>query len=114
MDLINIYNNYSNNVVSLFGSNITYIKKELINNLDLICIVCDNDKAGLKWIEEFRNFYKREFWIAIPKKEGTDAGDLNRQELKECLDNKQLSIDYFFNKEKKVVIKNSYGWGNII
>ena len=100
MDLPLIFSEITENVTCLFGAVITNKQKKLLNEFKEVTYFQDHDLAGDNSVKELDNFIEKEFYIAKSDKEGQDPGDLNIEELKNCLDHKVKSIDYFLEKSE--------------
>jgi DNA primase len=110
-DVAQIYSNITENVTHLFGAKVSSKQKEELKNFKEIILFVDNDEAGLSVINQIDEFYdENEFYIAVPPKEGMDPGDCTLEEIKECLNKKQLCIDYLLNKHSLLFDKRPLSW----
>ena len=95
--LSRVWINLSKNVVSTFGAALTSVQKATLANFPKLCFIIDNDKAGHKMIKDFDDSAKREFYVAIPEKEGADPWDCSKEELIYITDKKVKYIDYLLD-----------------
>ena len=95
-----IWTHITKNVTHTYGVMISNKQKELINKFKKVIYFADNDEAGINGISEFDNFCEGEYYITMSDVKGEDPGDMTLDRIKEALNNKILSINYFLNKSK--------------
>jgi len=109
MDLPLIYSYISKNCTGIFGINVTNRQIELLKKFKEIIVIPDNDEAGERLISILdTKLDDREFWIVKVKSEDPGASTLS--ELKECIDNKILSVEYMLNKYEILEKKRNLKW----
>jgi DNA primase len=108
--LSHVWSLYSKNVVSTFGKILKDNQKRILTNVDFICRIPDNDSNKIDFItkkpvdnialciKEMDEFYPKEFNIAKIQKSGFDPANLDRQTLKETLDNRKKSSEFILDE----------------
>ena len=99
-DTVKIWQHYSRNVTSTFGSMITNRQKKLLRKYPHIILFPDHDSAGYKMIDDFDEFYPHEFQVALPPEEGQDPNDLTPEELKKVLDTTIPNTQFYLSMNK--------------
>ncbi len=97
MDIIKIYEHISKNVTCTFGVSLSANQIKLIPKIKQLILIPDNDDGGKKFISAIDNIYTdREFEI-VTLSVGEDPNSISVEDLKEAINKKQLTIDYWLD-----------------
>lgn len=97
LDVIKLHQSGFPNAVSTLGAQVTEPQIELLKEFDEIIIFPDGDSAGKGPVSAIMEGCPRKEISIVDTPEGTDAGDLSAEEIKEMLANKINVINYIYN-----------------
>lgn len=111
-DFVKIYDNVNKNVCSIFGSNWTKNKIQILKDLGFtkIILFIDNDRAGYEMASKFDEMWGYDFEITHSKKEGQDPNDCSVRYIKYLLANTQDYGVWLYNKIKNEMKEEKEYW----
>lgn len=98
-----IHAGYKNSVAISGTSNFTDKMLDILDPVNSFILVMDGDKAGIKatynavlTLSTLRPHAILDSYV-VPLPDGSDPGSLSKEELKQCIDNKQKMLDWFID-----------------